>query len=64
MEKVYQNALMVELRKRDLRAECEKPLKVLYESEVVGDYVCDVVVEDKVILELKAVKEITEIHEV
>jgi GxxExxY protein len=64
LEKVYQNALMVELRKRGLRAECEKPLKIVYESEVVGDYVCDVVVEDKVILELKAVKEINEIHEV
>ena len=45
-------------------AESERPLRIQYESEIVGDYVCDIVVEDKVILELKAVKEINEIHEV
>ena len=64
LEKVYQNALMIELRKTGLQAECERPLKILYESEVVGDYICDIVVEDKVILELKAVKEINDIHEI
>ena len=48
LEKVYQNALMVELAKRGIRAEKERPLKIHYESEVVGDYVCDIVVEDKV----------------
>ena len=64
LEKVYQNALMIELAKRGIRAESERPLKIHYESEIVGDYVCDIVVEDKVILELKAVKEINEIHEV
>ena len=64
LEIVYQNALMVELAKRGIRAESGRPLKIRYESEIVGDYVCDIVVEDKVILELKAVKEINEIHEV
>ncbi len=64
LEKVYQNALMIELRKRGIPAESERPLKIQYESAIVGDYVCDIVVEDKVILELKAVKEINEIHEV
>jgi GxxExxY protein len=64
LEKVYQSALMVELAKRGILAEKERPLKIHYESEVVGDYVCDIVVEDKVILELKAVKETNEIHEV
>ncbi|MBA3018823.1 GxxExxY protein [Patescibacteria group bacterium] len=64
LEKVYQNALMIELRKRGIRAESERPLKIQYESEIVGDYICDIVVEDKVILELKAVKEINDIHEV
>ena len=64
LEKVYQNALMIELAKRGIRAESERPLKIHYESEIVGDYVCDIGVEDKVILELKAVKEINEIHEV
>ena len=64
LERVYLNSLMIELKRRGLGAECEKPLKVLYESEVVGDYICDIVVEGKVILELKAVKELNEIHEV
>ncbi|MCD4755518.1 MAG: GxxExxY protein [Deltaproteobacteria bacterium] len=64
LEKVYQNALMIELAKRGIRAESERPLKIHYETEIVGDYLCDIVVEDKVILELKAVKEINEIHEV
>lgn len=64
LEKVYQNALIIELTKRGIWAESERPLKIHYESEIVGDYVCDIVVEKKVILELKAVKEINEIHEV
>jgi len=64
LEKVYQNALMIELRRRGLFAASEKPLRIHYEAEVVGDYVCDVVVEEKVILELKAVKQIDQIHEV
>lgn len=64
LEKVYQNALIIELRERDVKVEPEKPIKVLYNGQVVGDYVADIVVENKVILELKAVKELREIHEV
>ena len=64
LEKVYQNALIIELLKRGIKAESEKPIKVLYADHVVGDYVADVVVDDKVILELKAVKELNDIHEV
>jgi len=41
-----------------------KPITVYYENEMVGEYIADVIVEDKVILELKAVKELAEIHEV
>lgn len=64
LERVYQNALMIELKKRGFHATCEKPLKIIYEGEIVGDYICDIVVDDKVILELKAVKELSDIHEV
>ena len=64
LEKVYQNALSIELIGAGFQVECEKPLKVFYESQVVGDYICDIVVDEKVILELKAVKEIIELHEV
>ena len=64
LEKVYQNALVIELAKRGIKADSEKSIKVFYEGQVVGDYVSDVVVDDKVILELKAVKELNDIHEV
>jgi GxxExxY protein len=64
LEKVYQNALVIELRKRDLVVSSGVPIKVFYDNEIVGEYVADLIVEDKVILELKAVKDLAEIHEV
>ena len=64
LEKVYQNALVIELRKMGLSVLSEKPITVYYENETVGEYVADLVVEGKVILELKAVKELNEVHEV
>ena len=64
LEKVYQNALVIELAKRGIKADSEKPIKVFYEGQIVGDYLCDLIVDDKVILELKAVKELNDIHEV
>jgi len=42
----------------------QEPIKVLYEGEVVGDYVADIVVDGKVIVEVKAIKSLEEIHEV
>ena len=64
LEKVYQNSLSIELRSLNLEIEVEKPIKVLYNGEIVGNYVADIVVEDKVIVEIKAVKELSDIHEV
>jgi len=64
LEKVYQNALVIELAKRGIKADSEKPIKVFYEGQIVGDYLCDLIVDDKVILELKAVRELNDIHEV
>jgi len=64
LEKVYQNALIIELRKMGLNVLKEKPITVYYENEMVGEYIADVIVEDKVVLELKAIKELAEIHEV
>jgi GxxExxY protein len=54
LEKVYENALLVELAKRGLPVDAQKQLKVKYKGAIVGDYVADLVVEDKVIVELKA----------
>ena len=63
LESVYQNALMIELEKAGLKAQKEVPIKVFYDKKVVGDYVADIVIEDKVILELKSVKELHPAHE-
>lgn len=64
IEKVYQNALKMELEKTGLKVEAEKPIKVHCKGAEVGDYAADLIVEDKVIVELKAVKNINEAHEV
>jgi len=42
----------------------EKPIKVYYNDEIVGNYIADIIVNDKVILEIKAIKELSNIHEV
>jgi GxxExxY protein len=62
-ERVYENALAIELKKSGLRVEKQKEITVYYESEVVGDYVADTVVNGVVMLELKAVRTLTEDHE-
>src|SRR5437879_6529684 len=54
LEKVYENALMHELRKSGLRAVAQQPINVFYDGVLVGDYFADIVVEDAIILELKA----------
>ena len=63
LEAVYQNALMIELSKVGLEAVKQKDIKIHYDGEVVGDYTADIVVENRVILELKAIKEIHPVHE-
>jgi len=57
MERVYENALMIEFRKVGLLYENQVPIKVLYEGDVVGDYIADFVVEGKIIVEIKAIIE-------
>jgi GxxExxY protein len=62
-EKVYENALAIELRKAGLKVAKQQEIVVYYEGETVGDYRADIVVNDAVILELKAVRELAEEHE-
>lgn len=64
MEKVYENALAIKLRKTGLEVEQQSPLKIYFEDELVGEYFADLLVDGKVILELKAVTELSKIHEV
>ena len=63
LEKIYENALLIELKKRGFNAEGQVPINVEYKGELVGEYFADIVVEDKVILELKAVESLQKIHE-
>jgi GxxExxY protein len=62
MEKVYENALAIELHEAGLQVEQQKPLKVHYHEHIVGDYVADLIVEGCVIIELKAAKGIDSAH--
>lgn len=60
LEKVYENALLIELRNKGLEVSPQKKIKVFYKGNEVGDYYADLIVENKVILELKAVEYVVE----
>ena len=64
LEKVYKNAMVVELRKLKLNFETEKLIQVLYDGIVVGEYRTDIIVERKLILELKATQDLSIANEV
>lgn len=63
LEKVYENALVEELKVRQVSVQQQHPIEVVYKGKVVGEYYADVFVEGKVIVELKAEKEYNERHE-
>ena len=56
--------MIIELNKNDLRAKAEKPLKVYYDNQIVGDHFIDSHVEDTVVVELKAVENLSKQHEI
>ena len=62
LEKVYENAMVLALKKDGLAVEQQKPIKVYYDESVVGEYFADLLVENEIILELKACKNIEDIH--
>ena len=61
-EKVYENALVHELRKADLKADQQRVMTVSYDGIIVGEYAADILVEDAVLVELKAAKALDEVH--
>ena len=63
LEKIYENALIYEFRKANVNAVSQTPIQVFYEEEILGEYFTDILVEDKIILEIKAVKKLAEEHE-
>ena len=62
LEKVYENALAHELKKTGVAAEQQRRVMILYDGVVVGDYVADLLVEEVVLVELKAAKALDEVH--
>lgn len=64
LESVYKKAMVIELSKKDLKVEEEKPLKIYYDGEVVGDFYVDIFVAEAVVVELKSVQNLAKEHEV
>lgn len=64
LESVYENAMLIELRKADLPAENQFPIKVFYDGQVVGKFEADLFVAGTVIVESKAVSVLLRAHEV
>ncbi len=63
LEKVYENALCFELIRSGLQVDAQRKIKVYYEDRLVGEYAADLIVDDVVILELKAAECLIEEHE-
>jgi len=64
LEKVYENALKIELENSGLIVEKQLPISVFYSEKIVGEYFADLVIEKKVVVELKAAESLCEEHEI
>jgi len=64
LEKVYKNALMIELENLPFKCRAQAPMQVFYGNRLVGEFFADIIVEDKVVIEVKAVSKIDPAHEV
>jgi len=64
LEKVYKNALAVELKESGVKCNLEVSLQVSYRGTIVGEYAADIVVDNKIIVEVKAVSKLNPVHEV
>ena len=63
LEKVYENALLYEIKKNKIHALQQSPIKVYYENVVVGEYFADILVNDEIIIEIKTSSSIITAHE-
>jgi GxxExxY protein len=63
LEKVYHNAMIIELRAKGFEVENQKKLNVFYKKEIVGEYIPDIIINQSVIIELKCVEYMIESHE-
>lgn len=60
LEKVYENAMSIELKRAGLKVLQQQNIKVYYEEQVVGDYFADIIVNDQIIMEMKAAEGLRE----
>ena len=63
LQKVYENAMMIEFKREGILAISQSPIKVFYEGDVIGEYYADILVDNKVIIEIKAAKRLVEENE-
>jgi GxxExxY protein len=63
LEKVYQNALYIELKSQGFKVEAQKQIKVYYKSQMVGEYFADLIIDDSITLELKACECLMDEHQ-
>lgn len=64
LEKVYENAMLIELKSRGFKVESQKIIKVHFKDSIVGEYFADIIVDEKIILELKSCEALAPEHEV
>ena len=62
LEKVYENAMMYEFKKAGIPAVSQSPIAVMYEDEIMGEYFTDILVDNKVIIEIKAARNLAAEH--
>lgn len=62
LESIYQNALCIELAERQILFEKEKPIVVQYKNQLVGDFRVDILVDKRIVLELKSVEKVLPVH--
>ncbi len=62
LEKVYENSLMVLLQREKINSVQQAPIEVYFKNEIVGKYIADILIEDKIILEIKSTDKIIDVH--
>ena len=63
LEKVYENALAIELRKQGFHVQQQKEIRVYYDQQLIGQYCADIVVNDLILLELKAANKVIPVYQ-
>jgi len=63
LEKIYENALMIELKEEKIHAVAQAPIQVCYKGQILGEYFADILADNKIIIGIKAAKFLVEEHE-